>query len=292
MESFLSGLGGKIAEKWLTTLVLPGLLFAGAVLIAWSLSHEHALDPRFLLVQIGAVTAGVGRGGTVPVILAVTVMMVCASAAALAARGGGFLIQRLWLRQWRGPLARRLVERRQADWTAADDELADHLADTREDTAREHELAAVRNNIALAFPAHPTWIGDRARSVEVRVWHTHGLDLGSAWPRLWLIVTDSTRAQIMAARDAFNQAGGLVGWGLLYVALGAFWWPAAVAGLMTALTGWYRTRLAVAAYADLVEATTDLNAKLLAIELGLLESDISFSRDVGLKITRLLRKGT
>ncbi|MFF3444619.1 hypothetical protein [Streptosporangium sp. NPDC002721] len=298
MESFLSGLGGKIAEKWLTTLVLPGLLFAGAVLVAFALPHEHALDVHLLLARTRAATAELGRSGAASVILVVVMTLTAASAAALAARGCGSLVQWLWLRQWRGPLARRLVERRRARWTAADDALADHLAETRDDPARRDdpvrrdELAAVRNGISLAYPARPVWIADRARSVDIRVWHAHGIDLGSAWPRLWLVVPDSTRTEIVAARETFERAGGLVGWGLLYTALGAIWWPSAVAGLATALTGWHRTRAAVAGYADLVEAAADLNAKVLATELDLLEPGAPFSRDVGLKVTRLLRKGT
>ncbi|MFI6318860.1 hypothetical protein ACIBG8_15130 [Nonomuraea sp. NPDC050556] len=292
MESFLSGLGGKIAEKWLTALVLPGLLFAGTVLVACALPHGRALDARLLLSRAGAATAELGKGGATSVIVAITMAMLGASAAALAARGCGSMVQRLWLRQWRGPIARRLVERRRARWTAADDALADHLAKTRDEPERQDELAAVRNGIALAYPARPTWIADRARGVDVRIWHTHGIDLSSAWPRLWLVVPDATRTEIVTARETFERAGGLVGWGLLYVALGVVWWPSAVAGLAAALTGWHRTRTAVAGYADLVEAAADLNAKALATELGLLEPGAPFSREVGLKVTRLLRKGT
>ncbi|MEU0030760.1 hypothetical protein [Streptomyces sp. NPDC006335] len=293
MESFLSGFGSKIAEKWLTVLVLPGLLFAGATLIAWALPQDHALDLGVLADRTTAANAWLDKGGASVVLLAVALTMLWASAAALAARGGGFLVHRMWLRRWTGPVSRHLVQRRQDDWTAADDALADLFADDETDLpARRNELAAVRNGIALAFPARPTWTADRARSVDVRIWHAYGLDLASVWPRLWLVVPEETRAEIRAARDSFGQAGDLLGWSLLYLAVTPFWWPSAVVGMATALTGWYRTRASLATYADLVEATVDLRARALAVELALLPPDDPFTRETGLRITRLLRKGT
>ena len=49
-SAFLSALGGRIAERWLAALALPGLLFLAAFTTAMVLGHEHWSD----LERLGA----------------------------------------------------------------------------------------------------------------------------------------------------------------------------------------------------------------------------------------------
>jgi hypothetical protein len=126
----------------------------------------------------------------------------------------------------------------------------------------------------------------------VRVWSWHGLDLTTTWPRLWLLSPDASRAEVMAARAAISGAATVAGWGLMYAVLAVVWWPAALVALVTMGTGWYRVRVAVASFADLVEAVVDLNARPLAVAVGALGDGDVFTRDVGLEVTRRVRKGT
>lgn len=302
MESFLSGLGTKIADKWLTALALPGLLFVGFVLLAWTKGTTISS------VAAGANTASteLRRAGAVAIVLTVAAIMLLSSATALAAYGLGFLIQRAWLGQWPVPLAflaSRLTDSRRRRWDDADAATEEHLALDRTDTDKLNSLAGARNRIALAYPACPTWIGDRAHSVDVRTWHAYGLDLGAAWPRLWLVLEETVRTEIVAARDAFQRASTLAGWAILYLALTFCWWPlkafsglsatiAVLAGAGTGVTAWYRARAAIASYADLTEAAVDLNACQLAVDLGVPCEPGKFSRETGSQIMRLIRKGT
>ena len=55
---------------------------------------------------------------------------------------------------------------------------------------------------------------------------------------------------------------------MLYLVLGFWWWPALIAGVVTAVAGYARVRTAVAALADLMEASVDIHQKALAEALG------------------------
>ncbi|RSN04874.1 hypothetical protein DMB42_29205 [Nonomuraea sp. WAC 01424] len=50
----LSELGKKIAERWLSLLVLPAALFLAVGLAARTLGHAHALNLDWLTAEIGA----------------------------------------------------------------------------------------------------------------------------------------------------------------------------------------------------------------------------------------------
>lgn len=289
MDSFLSGLGIKIAEKWLTVLVLPGLLFVLCVLSGLALRDAGALDLQELGNQASAAVARLRKDGAY-VLVAVCVAALAAIGVALFAQALGSVVSRVWLGRWPEKMGWRLTRWRRDRWSDADEVVASALAEGR----AEHvdRLTGLRNRIALSYPARPTWIGDRTHGVDVRIWHIYGLDLTSAWPRLWILATDSSRGDIAAARTSYDRAAVLTGWGLLYLAAGLLWWPAAPAGLITAVTGWRRGRTASATFADLAEATVDLHIRALAHQLGLLAPEAALTRDTGLQITALLRKGS
>jgi hypothetical protein len=130
------------------------------------------------------------------------------------------------------------------------------------------QLADKRNQTALARPVRPTWIGDRISAASTRIRNQYHLSLDFAWPRLWLVLPDLVRTEVQGARDSFDRAATLQGWGLLYMALGIEWWPAAVAGLFTVVLAWRRGRASMGALADLVEAAFDLYAGNLVTSLG------------------------
>ena len=145
------------------------------------------------------------------------------------------------------------------------------------------------NRICLIEPACPTWIGDRLRVCHVRVHKSYGLDLSATWPRLWLIVPDTVRAELGTARDAFNAAARLTAWAVLYLVLGGWWWPAAVIALATGVAAVTKGRLATANLADLIESTVDLYGTALAAQLGQQQSG-PLSPAVGAQLTTRMRK--
>ncbi|ONI81452.1 hypothetical protein ALI144C_19140 [Actinosynnema sp. ALI-1.44] len=270
MNPFLSSLGGKLAERWVTTLVLPGALFVVAVVCAVRLGHQAAFDftsvanwiaregPR---MPIGAVAIGVLLGAT---------------AAAMAAVAVGRLAEAAWVKPWRGP----------AGW------LARPLVSVRRKLFDRAAAKAGVNPVRAYRPQRPTWVSEQFRLLDSRIAaQYHGLRLGPLWPRLWLLVPEAVRVPVQAAESQFRSAVTLVGWGVLYLGLGIWWYPAAIAGFGAALLGWSRTRTTTAALTTLIEATVDTHLDTVTTALGHPMPATGITADLARRINDHLGKG-
>ena len=82
------------------------------------------------------------------------------------------------------------------------------------------------------------------RACRVRVSKMYGLDLASAWPRLWLIVPATVRAELGAAYAEFSGAARLTAWAILYLVLSIWWWPAIPIAVITGIAAISKARLA------------------------------------------------
>jgi hypothetical protein len=289
------GLGTKLAETWLSSLVLPGFLYVAALLTASRLRQDHSLDAGLFVERAEDLATSLQKQGSASIILALLAAALLASVVALTARGAGVLMGRLWQGNWPGPLAEPLTQWRRDRWDRADQDVADSESSARETgdaPADRDRLAARRNRIALAHPVRPTWIGDRTAAVAIRVEHAYGIDLETAWPRLWLTADDAARTEVEAAKAAVDRAVTLSGWGVLYVVMGLYWWPASLAGSLVWATGWYRTRSAIAMLSDLIESVVDLTVEKLAIDLRVLAEGQDFTPEIADAVTRRIRKGT
>jgi hypothetical protein len=284
MGAILGELGKKLAERWLTLLVLPGAFYLAVVTVARVLGHRHALDLHRLTTQITAwgksptVTATSGQAVLLAAVLA------GAAGAGVAAQALGSMAERLVLaagwRTWPWPLralaARRVGERRAA-WDAGHAayhrlyEQAERArtAGTRLDPAERHAAYRRRTGIALERPDRPTWSGDRVHAAATRLDRDLDLDLAITWPYLWLTLPDTARGEITAVRQALTRATTLIAWALLYLLLAYWWWPAIPIAVVLAVTARRRTRATVDAYAHLVEATARLHLTDLAGHLGI-----------------------
>ncbi|MFD9867440.1 hypothetical protein ACFXI8_23455 [Streptomyces niveus] len=328
MTAFLAALGGKLADKWVSLLVLPGFLFTTLVVVAHQLGHTHALDTGRLVRRLDTLAAepAARTPGTVALVLAL-VLAASAGAGLLAAALAAW-VERWWLGDW--PFATRLGERlsrrRRAKWERADRLCAQErqrLVETAEvaeartrDTAaalgpgpgavsdvpgRSAESASAdllpltrlyeaRNRIALTRPAHPTWMADRMSAAEFRLRAAYAVDLPTAWPRLWLLLPDAARDDLRSARTELTTAARRAAWGVLCLALAVWWWPAAAVALVAMGSGRRSGRQSVDAFAALVESCMDVYGRDLARALGL-SDEAEFSRATGVRITRITRKG-
>lgn len=298
MTGFVASLGAKLAERWLAALVLPGVVFVAAVVVAVRLGHGHFADFGRLGADVNRFAESSAASSTGSVLLIALGVVAGSVAAAALAQALGHAVVRLWTGGW-GRLGEPVVRRRRQRWAAAarrhkaaleDKTRAIQAGDTTSlpDTAA---LAAARDRIALTQPGLPTWIGDRMRAADIRVRLAYDLDLGSAWPRLWLLLSEDTRTPISEAQTEFTAAARTGAWGTLYLLVGTVWWPAALIGVGTWVTAWWQGRTAMGKLADLVEATVDLHAATLATALGHAPGG-PFTPADGETVTRLLRKGS
>ncbi|MFB7051873.1 hypothetical protein ACFCXT_01825 [Streptomyces vinaceus] len=283
MGGLLGELGKKLAERWLTLLVLPGALYLAVAALARTLGQDHPFAVGRLAGRIGAwagAPAAHRPGGQILVLAAV---LVGAAAAGVVSQALGSGVERIHLAadwpSWPAParaVAYRMTLRRRRRWRAAAEAWHRHrdeaaLARTRGEHADPTARFAARAAMVRISPEHPdrpTWSGDRIHAASVRVERDHRLDLAALWPHLWLVLPDTARAEVTSARLALTRATTLSAWALLYLPLALWWWPAAGIAVVLALTGRHRTRSAADTYATLLEAATRLYARDLAGPLG------------------------
>ncbi|AJF67430.1 hypothetical protein [Streptomyces vietnamensis] len=284
MNTLLSALGKSLAERWVQLLALPGALFTALAATASVLGHRHALDWRRLSGAAEDLVARYDRRPVSALLLAVALLLVGA-AVGLLARGLGSLVERVWLAAGPEWLVGRLVRRRKARWNDEADAVEHGPA------AAEAAHVEARNAVALTEPARPTWIGDRLRAVGVRVHGQYGLDFPFTWPRLWIVLPEPCRGDLIAARQALTSASAQSGWGLLYLCLGIQWWPAAGVGVGLLLLGRRRGRDAAGSLADLAESAVDLYAVDLARALGEDPPSGRVTPALGRRLSERFRKG-
>ena len=286
MGGFLAELGKKLAERWLSLLVLPGLLYLGALAAAYTLGHRHPFDVGRITRQLDAwITLSSVTSGLVLILVAT---LLAAAGAGVTAQALGSLTERVWLadrwQSWPPPL-RRLAESRiksrKQRWTTTTriykrqlDAKSAQLAHRRTETVDDAEVDLDKTRravtrIAQEKPARPSWIGDRIHAVITRLDRDYHLDLATVWPNLWLAMPETTRTEITAAREALARAATLAGWGLLYLVVGTLWWPGLLIAVAIAGTAWRRARATTDVYALLVEATARLHTADLARSLGI-----------------------
>jgi len=260
--------------------------------VDWQLLTQHA----------SAATAVFARHPAAAQAVLAVVTMLAVAGVGLAVQALTGVTRTIWLGQWPGPFAgirRWGVYRRLSRWNKRledrrklEDNYPRHYR-TKEQQLQIDLSARQLNRLSLAVPGRPTWMGDRVQGVERVALDRYGLDLTFAWPRLWLVLPEASRAEITAAHAEFAAAVVTGTWAWPYLLLGIAWWPALVVAAVVSVTGWARARSAIGELAALAESTLDLHGRELAITLGVAEQDTVGPLSVaeGQKITALVRKG-
>ncbi|MFE3072569.1 hypothetical protein [Streptomyces sp. NPDC059247] len=302
MGGLWNELGKKLAERWLSLLVLPGALYLAVAFAARTLGQRHPLDLARIAREITAFAAGpvmTGLGGQIVLLVAV---LLASAAAGTVATAVGTVVERLvvadgW-RTWPAPLsylAGRRAERRRARWDAADRAYHERrkramAPDPADRPAPALLRAAARRRARLApeRPERPTWSGDRIQAAALRLDRDHRLDLAVLWPYLEPVLPEALSARIADARAALVRAATLAGWALLYAPLARWWWPAAPLALVLALAARHRVRCSVDSYARLLEVAARLHVPALAAQLGI-DHTGPLTDDLGARLTHHLR---
>ncbi|MFI9150094.1 hypothetical protein [Streptomyces sp. NPDC053367] len=295
MSVVLAELGRQLAGRWATLLLLPGAFYVCTAAVAVLLGHGHAFELGPLTAWLDSVAAAPASGRFGTVLIGAAAFTAAAAAAGLGASAAARLVERVWWASGEEPVLRRLTARRRRRWERAEAAVAEAVREFAAsgggpEAGRRLRSAIVRRDAMSPEPAaRPTWIGDRLHAVDQRVHASYHLDLSAAWPRLWLLMPDAARAELVKAMAACTAAARLAGWGALYLPLALVWWPAALPAAGVLLTARHRIRDAVAVQADLVEAAVDLYGRDLIVQLGL-ECEGPLTREAGARATSLMRK--
>jgi hypothetical protein len=324
VTAFLGALAERLAERWMSLLVLPGLLLVGTGAAGALLGQRHWDDWPALSRWTSDYAARPAAHAPGAVVLAAAAVLLAAAAVGFFAQALGRVIRTVWIGEWPAALAwaaRPLVRDRRRRWDArnarheraleakldrrlrestgpeprseSESELGPGPGQQELEPADVPDTAALllrRNSVALVPPERPTWIGDRLRAVDRRILSAYDLDLAAAWPRLELVLPPEVRAATDAGQDRFAAAARLGGWGLLYLAVGIWWWPSAIAGALICATSWRRGRATADALCWLIESAVDLHGATLAQALGVANASRGLTRAVGRESTRRMRK--
>ena len=63
----------------------------------------------------------------------------------------------------------------------------------------------------------PTQLGNILRAAEERPKNQYGLDTFICWPRLWLLLPESIKAELTEARMTLNTGARICLWSLLFI---------------------------------------------------------------------------
>ena len=151
------------------------------------------------------------------------------------------------------------------------------VVELAEQSARGHpldELAQARlerrRRRRPADPAYlmPTPVGNILRAAERRPVDKYGLDTVVLWPRLWLLLPDTARQELLAARTTVDSAVTAAIWGVLFCGFTIFTPYALPAGIVVAVASVAVILPARAqVFGDLIETAYDLHRTALYRQL-------------------------
>ena len=288
MNAFLTELGKNLAGRWAAVLALPAAVFVAVAVAAAVLGPSHALDIALLRTRVMAVSTGPALVWTAAGFLTATAVV------GLAVTSLGDVVITSWGATGVG-LGRPFTVLRHRRWHRAavktDSAVRAVLAapDDRQAKVRARRAVLRRDAISEIEPHCPTWAGDRLRAVADRVHHSTGLDLTTMWPRLWLVLPDAARAEVTTVQERCASTARMPVWGLAYLVVGVYWWPALVPGLWLLSVSRRRIRRSVGVYADLVESSVDLYSRDVASQLGF-EVTGRLTPEIGAQVTEAFQK--
>jgi len=267
VTDLIASLSQKITERWLTAIILPGLLYT--TIVSWALlaGHRHALDLPWFTHQLNDLWQH-RQSGPATLAVAIAAGLAAASLAGVAATMlAEDVVHRIWVIRASPRRRDRLATRAQSRWNERDNQPPQRY-----------------------LPQRATVIGEHFRLIGERVHAQYGLSVTAAWPRVWVLTTADTRILISAAHRRYHADATTAAWALLYLPWTLLWWPAALIAAITFTIAHRRARTSSAALATLIEATIDTHAHALARAIGVDLPEGRLTPDEGNKINDILLK--
>ncbi|MGH8905271.1 MAG: hypothetical protein ACRD0K_01825 [Egibacteraceae bacterium] len=296
LGQFWSGLGGKLADRWVAAVFSPAFAFWAGGLAAWMWRHGWSVAAvERWAASLGLLPAVVQGGLVVGALLAVI-----ASGAVVRALAPSVLrlLEGYWP-WWLAPLRWVLVGLRAKAFERRCDRLREllsrDLADLSAGAVAELVRADERRYRTPGLPGlmMPTRLGNILRAAERWPVQRWGLETTVCWPRLWLLLPEEARKEVSRARASLDVAAELCLWGLLFAAWTVWAWWALPVGFAVAVAAVWRAHSAAAVYGDLVESCFDLYRRALYEAVGWAPPDAEGDeRARGYALTLLLWRGT
>lgn len=250
----------RIPNQWFLRRLLPSAIFVTAAIVAATLGQSHWDNLGFARARLAGYLGGTTASTSATAILYLLTAAAAAFTIPVVAAGVGALAAGAWP-WWLAPLGDRIRDARAARWSSPADLTAQAISAIRD--RQLWRAARLKARAATATPSKaetPTWIGDRLNAAAGEVHRCLDIDVRSAWAELQLRLPDNARTALTDTRDGYDAACEALAWSLAYLILGLWWWPAAIAGLVLALTSWRWLRNAADALARTAEASARVAA--------------------------------
>jgi hypothetical protein len=297
LTEFWHAVGGKLADRFAAVSV-PALVFWLGGLAAWTV-HQGSLAA--VARQLGWLNR---QGAGIQVAVVLTVLLAVAGSGIVVGELAAPVLRLLegyWPR-WADPLrlrlSRRLAERAAAEapaWQKAYERVQPPADPTAEDLAVYARLERRRRR-RPSSPGYflPTAIGNILRAAERRPSDKYGLDAVVLWPRLWPMLPETLRSDLLAARGSLDRAAISGVWGVLFCAFAPLTLWAIPIGLGVAATAVVAVVPGRAqAFGDLMEAAYDQYRTTLYTQLRWpLPANPHQERAEGHRLTAYLWRGS
>jgi hypothetical protein len=269
---FWESVSGKLAERLAAQIAAPAAGFWAGGLGAWILAKGWHGSGERLVHWFG------GLSGAEQVIVATGALLVFVVSAAVVDRlaptalrllegywphGLGWLRRTLTEARWRrlssaeAKLRRLEAKRRHEGLTASD---------MIEFARLDRQLRRVPSSPELRMP---TRLGDILRSGEAWPREKYGLDAVVCWPRLWLLLPEQARTNLIEARQELDRSVVVGIWGALLIVWTPLTWWALPAAVVVTAAAYQRSLGPAAVFADLIEAAFDVFRDSLYARTGM-----------------------
>jgi hypothetical protein len=295
LTKFWEGVGSKLAERWVATVLTPAFAFWVGGLAAWVWKNDRYDLKGLLQRQLKS------ESETVQWVLVILGLIAVVGSAAIVQtfdRAALRLLEGYW---WRvaNPLRNRLVQ-----WKSfrarRDDRRFQELAKKGvESLSRvEYEEYVRRDLRSSQMPTDPrlhmpTRLGNILRSAETTPRARYGLDVIVCWPRMWLVLESSAKEELAQSSAQLETAVRWWVWSALFL-VWTFWaWWAAPIGVAFALLSYRAAISAAVTYADLLQGVFDIHRfSLYEAVRWPLPSNPSEDIETGRAVTKYLWRGS
>ena len=292
LDKFWEGIGSNLAERWLEHIFGPAFLFwsGGVGLYTWNRGFDKVMADAQALTLI--------QQGTWIFLGLLT--LVFSSMLMNAIR---FPILRLLEGYWPWPFNylglgityfRKLIfQKKYDDLRSLKTTETERKLDRKEKEKLTRLEVWVHWNPVKASELMPTTLGNILRARERSPKRKYGFDAVICWPRIWPLLPENVRNDLIASRSSLDQLIELWFWGLLFLLWSTQSPWAVVIGLLWMFLSYGISLQAAMAYGDLLESAFDLHRLSLYDAIGWNRPKNSDEeKELGAQLTEFLWRGT
>jgi hypothetical protein len=295
LDEFWKAAAGKLADRW-AALAGPALAFWAAAVLAWAYAGSgwsrlakitDWFNKQQTMAQITALI------GALIIVVASTIIVQRLTTPVLRLLEGYWpvLLNRLTAKCRDYALKRKNEDTQRYQMLQAElgasQPTAEQLTELARLRRRRHHRPIGDNELL------PTRVGNTLRAAETRPRHRYGLDVMLIWPRLWLVLPDSAREELAAARSSLDASVAAAIWGTAFVAFMPLttWALVGLTVPVAAVLLWVPACAEV--FADLLESAVELYRFSLYQQLRWpLPKNPAAERERGEALTKYLESGS